>query len=70
MSKTNQGIDATSLERIVPDDLHADETTGGETLRLHWERYQFAKEHLVPGSVLDMACGVGYGTAIRESICD
>jgi SAM-dependent methyltransferase len=70
MSKTNQGIDATSLERIVPDELHADEATGGDTLRLHWERYQFAKEHLVPGSVLDMACGVGYGTALlSENEC-
>jgi len=57
-------IDPNSLERIVPDELRSDETTGSETLRLHLDRYRFAKDNLVPGSVLDIACGVGYGTAL------
>ena len=57
-------MDPTSLERIVPDELCAKEATGAETLQLHIERYQLACSHLVPGSVLDMACGVGYGTAL------
>lgn len=53
-----------SLERIVPDSLQGNEATGQETLRLHLERYHFAARHLVPGTALDLACGVGYGSAI------
>jgi 2-polyprenyl-3-methyl-5-hydroxy-6-metoxy-1,4-benzoquinol methylase len=64
MTDTQHQIDLTSLERIVPDDIHADEATGCGTLRLHLDRYQFAKQHLVQGSVLDIACGAGYGTAL------
>jgi SAM-dependent methyltransferase len=52
------------MERIVPDELSPDQTTGAETLRLHTERYEFARRNLVPGSLLDLACGVGYGTAL------
>jgi 2-polyprenyl-3-methyl-5-hydroxy-6-metoxy-1,4-benzoquinol methylase len=52
------------LERIVPDLLRDDEVTGAETLRLHVERYRFASKHLRAGRVLDIACGVGYGTDI------
>ncbi len=53
-----------SLERIVPGSLEASEATGQETLRLHLERYDFATQHLVIGTALDLACGVGYGSAI------
>lgn len=52
-----------SLERIVPDELHDGESTGDETLRLHLERYAFAARY-ARGRVLDMACGVGYGSAL------
>ena len=55
-------LDAESLERIVPDELRAGERTGEETLRLSLERYEFAARVLRPGRVLDLACGVGYGT--------
>jgi 2-polyprenyl-3-methyl-5-hydroxy-6-metoxy-1,4-benzoquinol methylase len=64
MLNRDKFIDATSLERIVPDELRGGEATGSETLRLHLDRYRFATENLVPGTVLDMACGVGYGTAL------
>lgn len=64
MSNQDKLIDATSLERMVPAELHDGEATGDETLRLHLERYRFARENLVPGTVLDIACGVGYGTAL------
>jgi SAM-dependent methyltransferase len=52
------------LERIVPDLVRHNEATADESLRLHLERYEFAKLHLLPGAVLDLACGSGYGTAI------
>ena len=55
-------LDANSLERLVPEDLDEDEATGGETYRLHLERYAFAAENARPGRLLDIACGVGYGT--------
>jgi len=64
MSQNEHDLDAASMERIVPDELSANETTGAETLRLHLERYLFAKDSLVPGTVLDIACGVGYGTPL------
>ena len=53
-----------SLERIIPDLIQEDRGSGFETLELHLARYRFAADNLAPGRVLDMACGVGYGTAI------
>jgi 2-polyprenyl-3-methyl-5-hydroxy-6-metoxy-1,4-benzoquinol methylase len=55
-------LDFSSLERIVPDRTADHGATGVETLQLHLQRYQFASRALVPGTVLDIACGVGYGT--------
>ncbi len=57
-------VDASSLERLVPDKLVEGDATGDETLRLHLERYRFAARHARPGRLLDMACGVGYGTRL------
>ncbi len=53
-----------SLERLVPDALEPGDATGHATLRLHLERYAFAARCLAPGRVLDIACGVGYGTRL------
>ena len=55
---------ADSLERLVPDRLAAPGATGLATLALHLARYEFAAKHLRPGRVLDLACGVGYGTKL------
>jgi 2-polyprenyl-3-methyl-5-hydroxy-6-metoxy-1,4-benzoquinol methylase len=57
-------LDVNSLERLVPEDLDASEATGGETYRLHVERYAFAADNARPGRLLDIACGVGYGTQL------
>jgi len=57
------GLDADSLERIVPDTLPEGDAAARATLRLHLERYDFAARHARPGRLLDLACGVGYGTA-------
>ena len=53
-----------SLERLVPDALEPGDVTGRATLQLHLERYEFAARCLAPGRVLDIACGVGYGTRL------
>jgi len=53
-----------SLERLIPDELARDDITGHETLRLHLERYEFAARHARGGRILDMACGVGYGSRL------
>jgi SAM-dependent methyltransferase len=55
-------LDPDSLERVVPDYIRAEETTGQESLALHIARYEFAAQHLRPQRLLDIACGVGYGT--------
>ena len=53
-----------SLERLVPEQLSRDDTTGQEALRIGLERYAFASRHCRPGRLLDIACGVGYGTSL------
>jgi len=57
-------VAADSLERLVPDELRVEDVTGEESLTLHLERYGFAAEHAGPGRILDIACGVGYGTRL------
>ena len=53
-----------SLERLIPDQLEPEEVTGQLTFQLHMERYQFAAKQLQPSRILDIACGVGYGSQI------
>jgi 2-polyprenyl-3-methyl-5-hydroxy-6-metoxy-1,4-benzoquinol methylase len=57
-------VDARTLERIVPDDVAERDVTGRESLALHVARYRFAARHARPGRLLDLACGVGYGTRL------
>jgi ubiquinone/menaquinone biosynthesis C-methylase UbiE len=55
------------LERLVPDELLKDEITGLQTFRLHIERYEFAARKLRDtNSILDIACGVGYGSRLLK----
>jgi len=56
------GFDPDTLERLVPHRL-TDDALSRATLELHLERYRFAAAHCLPGRVLDIACGVGYGSA-------
>jgi cyclopropane fatty-acyl-phospholipid synthase-like methyltransferase len=59
-----------SLERIVPDELELQTgATGSETLQLHLDRYRFAARHAPPGRLLDIACGVGYGSYLVAGQC-
>jgi SAM-dependent methyltransferase len=61
------GIDRSSLARLVPDELIRDEATGLKTLKLHIERYEFAARKLRDTtSILDLACGVGYGSRLMK----
>jgi len=57
-------MSSNSLERLVPDHLAPGDVTGCETLELHLERYRFAAHHARAGRLLDIACGVGYGTRL------
>lgn len=59
-----------SLERLVPEELAPGDVTGRETLALHLERYEFAAGHACGGRILDIACGVGYGTALLAERVD
>jgi SAM-dependent methyltransferase len=53
-----------SLERLVPERLDDRDITGQATLELHVERYRYAARCLRPGRLLDLACGVGYGSRL------
>jgi len=55
-------ISVETIERLVPDFVDESDATGRETLILHLERYEFACNYINSGSVLDIACGSGYGT--------
>jgi SAM-dependent methyltransferase len=55
-------LDVASLERLVPDELQPGDVTGEEALRISLERYGFAARYARSGRLLDVACGVGYGT--------
>lgn len=51
-----------TIERIYPKQLDHSNSDDQNTLRIHLERYQFAAQHAQGTSILDMACGCGYGT--------
>lgn len=55
-------LDPDSLERLVPNAIDAADPAARETLSLHLDRYAFAARAAKPGRLLDLACGVGYGT--------
>ena len=65
MDKSNVGLN--DLERLTPDLIEEDDFFNREALRLHLDRYGFAKEHLTGSRILDCACGVGYGTKILSA---
>lgn len=57
-------LEVNSLERLVPDLMDPEDKAGIETLDLHLARYRFAAGQARPGRLLDLACGVGYGTRV------
>jgi SAM-dependent methyltransferase len=48
--------------------LEHEGATGEPTLELHLTRYKFAAQRIRPGRVLDIACGVGYGTNLLSTV--
>lgn len=59
----------TTLERINPDEIVNFGATGIESLKLHLERYMWASSKAPHGLLLDMACGVGYGSELLAKNC-
>lgn len=57
-------LQSDSLERVVPNEVETGDVTGEETLALHLQRYEFAAGLARPGRLLDISCGVGYGTRL------
>ena len=51
-----------TIERIKPQAISPDDRSAWKSLQLHLARYHFAGKHLVPGAVVDLACGTGYGS--------
>lgn len=62
-------IETSTLERLVPDYIDPNDSTGFSTFQLHLERYRFAAHHAQPGRLLDIACGVGYGSRLIADTC-
>jgi SAM-dependent methyltransferase len=54
------------LERVVPDLLRLSDPIEAGVLEIHQARYRFAAARATGKSVLDLACGVGYGSAILK----
>lgn len=61
--------DQDTLERIVPDGLEGTDPAGRAILQVHLERYEFAAGRVGRGRLLDIACGVGYGTRLLAQRC-
>ena len=51
-------------ERIIPE--IGDCGPGTQIYETPLARYRFAAEYVRRGTVLDIACGVGYGTRLRR----
>ncbi len=58
-----------TLERIIPNEIAEGDDTGRATLVLHLQRYEFASKFIARDArVLDIACGVGYGTRLMADM--
>lgn len=55
-------------ERLSAEWLRKNQHT--ESYRLHKDRYHAAVKHIAGGRTLDIACGVGYGSAILTSVTE
>lgn len=55
-------MDSETMERILPESLSVGSDLERKILQVHLERYNFAAVNLKPDQILDIACGVGYGT--------
>lgn len=53
-----------TLERILPWELDPSDPTQAAILASHMQRYRIAAQHVAGKHVLDVACGVGYGSAM------
>lgn len=56
--------DRPSLERLGPQTFSSDDARLRETVALHLARYRYAAQWVEGLRVLDLACGIGYGSAL------
>ncbi|MDZ4804091.1 MAG: class I SAM-dependent methyltransferase [Candidatus Eisenbacteria bacterium] len=61
---TSSAAPRATIERIDPHLIDTTQDGPRTTLDLHLERYEFAARHAAGRRVLDLACGVGYGSAL------
>jgi 2-polyprenyl-3-methyl-5-hydroxy-6-metoxy-1,4-benzoquinol methylase len=61
---SNMKGEMNTIERLIPESVIPDDITGQSTLSLHLQRYEFAAKHVKGKRLLDIACGVGYGTRL------
>ena len=61
----HRGVNAPdTLERLIPEQVGDEDSAATESLDLHFDRYEFAATQAGMGPLLDIACGVGYGTRL------
>lgn len=61
---TNPAVPRATIERIDPHLIDTTQDGPRTTLDLHLERYEFAARFAPGRRILDLACGVGYGSAL------
>lgn len=55
------------LERIYPNDMDRNSLHDRDSIEIHEARYRFAADQLSGDTILDLACGCGFGTALMAA---
>jgi len=56
------------LERIYPKAMDLANANDRDSLEIHEARYRFAAQQLSGNTILDMACGCGFGSALMAAL--
>lgn len=55
-------IGPVDLERIYPNNMDRTNDHDRDSIEIHESRYRFAANHLTGDTIMDLACGCGFGT--------